>query len=71
MTGRALIRKMSPFEGKQLIAAYDEIKVICEGDGFTVNVIDPKFNTASIDNDKKRLNVRTDKDSVITSFTIG
>jgi hypothetical protein len=71
MTARALIRKLKPFEGKQIIDAYDEIKAIAEGNGFTVNIRDPDYNIFPIMDDPKRLNVRTDKDSVITGFTVG
>jgi len=62
---------MQPFKGKQIIGAIDTIKAIAEPLGYKVNVMDIVFNVVSIDNDYQRLNVRTDKDSVITSFTIG
>jgi hypothetical protein len=66
-----LLAKLDPFKGKQLITCIDDIQTIADEHGYSVNVIDPEFNTASIDNEATRLNVRTDKDSVITSFTIG
>ena len=69
MSDHALIRNLQPFIGKQIIDHIDEIKSIA--DGYSVNVMDPVFNGLAIDNEPKRLNVRTDKDSVITSFTIG
>lgn len=65
----ALIAKLAPFKGKQVIACFDDISKIAAG--YSINIIDPEFNTGSIDEDARRLNVRTDKDSVITSFTIG
>ncbi len=71
MSDRALIDKLQRFKGKQIIACIDEIETIAHGLFYSVNVIDPEFNTASIDNEPTRLNVRTDRQSVITSFTIG
>jgi len=71
VTARALIQKLQPFEGKQLIACIDEITAIATSLHFSVNVIDPAFNVSSIDEDPWRLNVRTDRDSIITKFTIG
>lgn len=63
--------ELHPFKGKQVIDCFKEINGIARDRGLYVNVMDPEFNTAPIDNDGKRLNVRTDKDSIITSFTIG
>lgn len=71
MTAHTLIQQLQPFKGKQIINCIDDIQMIADQHGYSVNVIDPEFNTASIDNEPKRLNVRTDKDSVIISFTIG
>lgn len=65
----ALIAKLAPFKGKQVITCFDEIAKIAAG--FSINIIDPEFNTGSIDEDARRLNIRTDGNSVITSFTIG
>ncbi len=71
MSDRALIDKLQRFKGKQIIDCSDEIKRLACADGFSVNIMDPEFNTPSIDNEPTRLNVRTDRQSVITSFTIG
>lgn len=71
MTAPALIAELDRFKGKQIITCIDGIQAIADAYGFSVNVIDPEFNTASIDNEATRLNVRTDRESVITSFTIG
>jgi hypothetical protein len=71
MTAHTLIEKLVSFEGEELIDVIDAIERIAGAHGYFVNVIDPEFNTGSIDNDFSRLNVRTDKDSIITSFTIG
>jgi len=71
MTAHTLIEKLIRFEGYDLIDALDEIERIAKFHGYSVNVIDPEFNTGSIDQDFSRLNVRTDKESIITSFTIG
>jgi hypothetical protein len=67
----ALIAELQPYTGKQLIDAIDNIQSIADAHGYSVNVIDPDFNTTSIDNEATRLNVRTDKNSIITSFTVG
>jgi hypothetical protein len=72
MSDHALIHKLQPFKGKMLIDCIDKIKFIAElNGGYRVNVIDPKYNTGSIDNEPDRLNVRIDKESFIISFTIG
>lgn len=65
----ALTEKLARFKGKQIVNCFDDIAKIA--DGFTVNIIDPEFNTGSIDEDSRRLNIRTDGNSIITSFTIG
>lgn len=66
---RELIEKLAAFKGKQVIGCIDEITKIAAG--YSINVMDPEFNTAAIDEDRFRLNVRTNKASAITSFTIG
>jgi hypothetical protein len=71
MNAHTLIEKLGPFQGEELIDVLDEIQRIAVAHGYSVNVIDPEFNTGSIDQDFSRLNVRTDKESIITSFTIG
>ena len=67
----SLIEQLAPFVGRQLIGCIDEISLLADAQHFSVNVIDPDYNTASIDNEASRLNVRTDRYSIITSFTIG
>jgi hypothetical protein len=70
VTARALIHKLQTFKGRQIKDVADQIAAIAIG--YRVNVMDPEINNRnSIDNESDRLNVRTDKDSVITSFTIG
>lgn len=59
------------YEGRQIIDCAKGVEMIARHHGLYVNVMDPEFNTAPIDEDGKRLNVRTDKDSKIVSFTIG
>jgi hypothetical protein len=71
MTAHTLIQKLQPFKGKQIINCADEIKAIAEPLGYSVNVQDPTYNVVSIDSDYRRLNVRTDENSVVTSFTLG
>jgi hypothetical protein len=67
----AIIEALQSCIGKQLIEAIDEVERIAAARRYSVNVIDPQFNVGSIDEDDRRLNVRTDNTSVITSFTIG
>jgi hypothetical protein len=71
MSALTLIHKLETYKGKQLISAVDDIKELAKRMGYSVNIIDPEFNLGSIDNDYSRLNVRTDANSVIRSFTIG
>ena len=71
MTTHTLMDKLRPFTGKQLIECIDQIAAIAELMKYSVNVMDPEYNISSINEDYHRLNVRTDKDSLITSFTIG
>lgn len=71
MTRLRLIKKLAIFKDQILIAVIDSIKEIVDPLGYSINVLDPEFNTRSIDYDSKRLNVWTDAKSVIRSFTIG
>ena len=71
MTQYDFIARMEGFKGKQIIHCYDEIAALAKAHGYLINVSDPMINTHNIDNEPNRLNVRTDKDSVIVSFTIG
>jgi hypothetical protein len=71
MSHLEIIMELHPLIGKQIIECAKDIEIIACHHGFYVNVMDPEFNTAAIDNDPKRLNVRTDKDSKVVSFTIG
>lgn len=71
MTVHTLMRELAPFKGKQIIDCIDAIQKIADSARYSVNVMDPKFNVSFIVEDFRRLNVRTDADSVITSFTVG
>lgn len=71
MTAHTLMAKLAPFKGKQLIECIDEITAIATAQRYSVNVVDPDYNVSSINEDFSRLNVVTDRDSVITSFAIG
>ena len=71
MSRPPVLDQMRPFVGQSLIESIDEITRIATAHRCTVNVMDPQINRISIDNEPLRLNVRTDKDSVITMFTIG
>lgn len=71
MTVHALIEQLAPFKGKPIIDCIDAITAIANSMRYSVNVLDPDYNVSSINEDYSRLNVRTDKESVITSFTVG
>ena len=71
MSRLSIMTELNPFKGKQIMDAFNDIQEIALRYKLEINVIDPEFNTNSIDNDENRLNVRTDANSVITSFTIG
>jgi hypothetical protein len=71
VTHLAVMIELAPFKGKPLTACFRDINEIARGHGLTVNVMDPMFNTSSIDEEPHRLNVRTDKNGIIKSFTIG
>jgi hypothetical protein len=66
-----LIDRLAVYRGKPIAHCIDAIETLAHVRAFSVNVIDPAFNTGSIDNDATRLNVRTDADGNVTSFTIG
>lgn len=69
MTPQALLHTLLPFKGIRIVDCIDDITQAA--DGYTVNVMDPNFNIGPIDNDTRRLNVRTDESGRVTSFTIG
>jgi hypothetical protein len=71
MSTPALIHLLRPFVGKHLMEVFDAIRIHADAHRYSVNIIDPEFNTGSIDENPRRLNIRTDRASVITSFTIG
>lgn len=72
MTHELLMQRLEAFKGKRLTRYFDEIKEIAITRGYTnINVMDPEFNTGSIDNERNRLNIRTDGDNRILSFSIG
>jgi hypothetical protein len=66
-----IIYIVQPFINAHLNRCIDSIQLHASAAGYSVNIMDPEFNTGSIDNDPRRLNVRTDKNGVITSFTVG
>lgn len=71
MSLASLMADLQRFVGRHIIDCIDQITAIAKQHRYSVNVIDPEFNVGSIDNDDSRLNVRTDKDSVVKSFSIG
>jgi hypothetical protein len=66
-----VMTELAPFRGKRLTACFPDINQIAQAHGLTVNVMDPLFNNTLIDEEPRRLNVRTDKNGIIKSFTIG
>jgi len=71
MSARTLIEKLRGFKGQQIMTCEPEIRAIAEPLGYVINVMDPDYNVSPILADRKRLNVMTDRDSVITNFTTG
>ncbi len=69
----ALMRQLEPFKGKQVKDAIDGIMGVASQHGCSlpVNVMDPVFNSFAIDEEPNRLNVHTDRESRIMSFSIG
>jgi hypothetical protein len=67
----AVMIELAPFKGKLVSACFRDINEVARAHGLTVNIMDPDFNTASIDEEPRRLNVRTDRAGVVKSFTIG
>jgi hypothetical protein len=63
--------ELAQFKGKRLTDCFRDINEIARDHSLTVNVIDPYFNTGSIDENPHRLNVRTKNDGTIKSFTVG
>lgn len=71
MTAHSLLHKLHPYQGCRLTKCIDGIESAAQAAGYTVNVMDPEFNIRSIDNEPKRLNVRSDRHGIVTSFSIG
>jgi hypothetical protein len=71
MSRPPILDQLRPFVGKTLIESIDEITRIAASHRYTVNIVNPEFKRVDIDEEPLRLNVRTDRDSVITMFTIG
>lgn len=72
MSYLSIRNELQPYMGKQIIDCRDRIETIAKHHGLRLNVMDPEINKdIRIDNESDRLNVRTDANSVITSFTIG
>lgn len=62
----------SSFVGQQIIDCADQIERVAKQHGYSsVNVMDPTFNSSNIMVDPHRVNVHTDSNSVVISFSIG
>ena len=71
MSRAFLMSELQGYSGHAIIECADAIEKIAKRHRYSVNVIDPDFNIGSIDNDESRLNVRTNRDGVVISFSIG
>lgn len=71
MSRASLMADLQKYVGHAIIECADAIEAIAKHHRYSVNVIDPDFNPGSIDNDESRLNVRTNRDGVVISFSIG
>ncbi len=71
MSKAALLADVAQYVGHAIIECEAAIKEAAEKNRFTVNVMDPDFNTNPIMKDDSRLNVRTNRDGVVLSFSVG
>lgn len=72
MSRASMMADLQKYVGHAIIECADAIEAIAKRYRYDkVNVIDPDFNIGSIDNDESRLNVRTNRDGVVISFSIG
>jgi hypothetical protein len=69
MNHLAVMLELAPFRSRSITNCIKDINEIARYHGLIVNIIDMK--TGSIDEDPRRLNVRTDQRGLIKSFTIG
>ena len=71
MSHLGIMIDLYPFKGKKIIDCFKDVQQIARYYSLTVNIMDPEINKINIDNEEDRLNVKTDADGVILSFTIG
>lgn len=71
MSRSSLMADLQTYIGHAIIECGDAIETIAARHKYSVNIIDPDYNVGSIDNDESRLNVRTNRDGVVISFSIG
>jgi hypothetical protein len=71
MSRSSLMADLQTYIGHAIIECADAIEKIAKAHRYSLNIIDPDFNIGSIDNDESRLNVRTNRDGVVISFSIG
>ena len=64
-----MMHRLEMFRGEPVEDCIDKIGQVAFG--YEINVMDPTVNIGPIDNDNRRLNVRTNQSGIITSFTIG
>lgn len=71
MSKASLLADVAQYVGHAIIECADAIEAIAKKNRFTVNILDPDYNTGSIDADGSRLNVRTNREGVVLSFSVG
>lgn len=71
MSRASLMADLQKYIGHAIIECADAIEKIAHLHRYSVNIIDPDYNRGSIDNDESRLNVRTNRDGTVISFSIG
>ena len=71
MSKAAMLADVAKYVGHAIIECEAAIKAIAKRNHYSVNVMDPDFNTSPIMSDGSRLNVRTNRDGEVISFSVG
>ena len=64
-----MMHRLEGFKGEPVEDCIDKISQVAFG--YEINVMDPTVNIGPIDNENRRLNVKTNSSGIITGFTIG
>ena len=66
------MHELEGYRGEKVNDCIDAITQLSKSHGIDkINVMDPVYNLAPIDNDNHRLNIRTDASGIILKFSIG